>query len=474
AFVTEDGPGLHTGQGAADHVQVGAADGARREADDGVGRLLDLRFLHVLEAHVPDAVEHDGFHDVSFWDSTGARVETKRNACNPDLRGSAAGVRGGDLRPARPFFQRLPIEQDVERRPAFPFLGPRLVARVFDEQLRPPRLAAVERGFPAPGEALGADVREDHSHLAPVPRLAVQGEVLPFEPSGEREIGVVLVDPGLPPFGRLGLKLREAAAGPGGARPIGVEVLDDGAAVVRGGDMVRAVRLDPVVLARRFACLHHRVPIPQPEVHLPVLRARALRLLARVESLPLRPRLAAVDGLLDDLAHAAVLERGERRPVERDAAAPPRHFALEADRAGRSVNLGLLLEPAHGRHPDLFPLLLRPVEVEEALAAVAGGVGPALAQRAAGEDLPNYVVAADLAALTVADVPASLPEVERVGLGGAARNRGCGEECEKDHAREPGPGAHRRAIETLLARAPVSPSEKGAVGMRAGARRAAR
>src|SRR5205085_3416174 len=197
-----------------------------------------------------------------------------------------------------------------------------------------------------------------------------------------------------------------APSGPGTSRSVGVEIFHDGAAVVACRDVVRAVRLHPLVLLRRLARLDDRVPVAEPEVHLPVLRARARRLLARVETLPLRPRLAAVHGLLDHLAYPAVLESSERRPVERDAAAPPGDLALEADRTARSIDLRLLLEPACGRHPDLFPLLLRPVEVEEALAAVAGAVGPAFAQRATREDLRDHVVATDAAALPVAHVPA--------------------------------------------------------------------
>src|SRR6185369_3772799 len=54
ALVAEDRPRLHAGEGAADEVEVGPADGAPGEAHDGVGRLLDLRLGHVLDADVPD------------------------------------------------------------------------------------------------------------------------------------------------------------------------------------------------------------------------------------------------------------------------------------------------------------------------------------------------------------------------------------------------------------------------------------
>ena len=64
ALVAEDPTRRHGRYVPLHDVQIGAADRRRVDPDDGVGRLLDLRFRHVLPGLLAGSVIHERFHGV--------------------------------------------------------------------------------------------------------------------------------------------------------------------------------------------------------------------------------------------------------------------------------------------------------------------------------------------------------------------------------------------------------------------------
>src|SRR5215204_1793931 len=135
-----------------------------------------------------------------------------------------------------------------------------------------------------------------------------------------------------------------------------------------------------------------------------------------------RPGLAAVGGLLPELADAAVFEFGEGETFESHLAVRPLRLAVEAHRA--LLVIAREFEDAAGViHPCLLPLPLRGViDVEALAAAAAARARPVLEDDAVAEN-ELHAVGAGLLTPRVEHVPLADPEVELPVLGARLAGR---------------------------------------------------